>query len=227
MQLDQPSALRLLIRPRAQSTGQGDSLEEVDVRELQTGAVANVVDPLLPSGEALYYLDRSDVTAASFPDTIAALGGGLWVQAQAASALLVDEFGDFTDPSLALNGTVQTAVTLNVVNPLAVPLVCALAWCVGVRSVAGAPGIARVVLQVDGSPFPVQGNAQAVCRPGGPATPGSADASVGGVSRVTLPPGPHVVTLGVQGVDFGSGNNTLAIPGAPTGGGSTYLWLHG
>ena len=227
MQLDQPSALRIIIRPRLLSTGQGDSLEELDVRELQTGAVANVVDPLLPAGEALYYLNRSLLTPPSPPGTVAANGGGLWVQAQSDSGFVVDAFADFTAVSLALNGTVQTAVTLNVVNPLTAPLVCALAWSVGVRSVAGAPGIARVVLQVDGSPAPVQGNAAAVCRPGGPATPASADASVGGVSRVTLTPGAHVVTLGVQGVDFGSGDSTLAIPGVPTGGGPTYLWLHG
>lgn len=79
MQLDQPAALRIVTRPRVQSTGQGDSLEELDVRQFTTGAVADVVDPLLPSGQTLYYLDRESVAPPLFPNVIAATGGGRWL----------------------------------------------------------------------------------------------------------------------------------------------------
>lgn len=79
MQLDQPAALRIVTRPRVLSTGQGDSLEELDVRQLTTGAVADVVDPLLPSGQTLYYLDRESAAPPVFPNVVPARGGGRWL----------------------------------------------------------------------------------------------------------------------------------------------------
>lgn len=82
MQLDQPSSLRIVIRPRLQSVGQGDSLEELDVREFaDKGTVANVVDAALPTGEALYYLDRDSTAAIMIPNVVPALGGGRWLVA--------------------------------------------------------------------------------------------------------------------------------------------------
>lgn len=227
MQLDQPAPLRLVIRPRAESIGRSDSLEEIDVRELQTGCVANVADPLLPAGQLLYVLNRQSTAPVDPPRVLAANGGGRWLPAQASSDYVVDVFADYTGPLLALSASPQTLVTLNVTNPLAENLVCDLAWGFGARSPTGAPGIARGVLLVDGSPAPVQGNAFAICRPGGPATPASNDVTTSGVSRVTLTPGAHVVTLELTGVDFGSGANTLSVVGVPTGGGATYLWISG
>lgn len=80
MQLDQPAELRIVIRPRLQSLGEGDSLEELDVRQFaQKGTVANVVDAALPNGEALYYLDRSSTAAVMIPNIVPALGGGRWL----------------------------------------------------------------------------------------------------------------------------------------------------
>ena len=80
MQLDQPAALRIVIRPRLQSLGEGDSLEELDVRQFaEKGTVANVVDAALPNGEALYYLDRASTAAVMIPNIVPALGGGRWL----------------------------------------------------------------------------------------------------------------------------------------------------
>lgn len=80
MQLDQPASLRIVTRPRLLSIGRGDSLAELDVREFaEKGTVANVVDPVLPTGEALYYLDRASAAPVVVPNVIAATGGGRWL----------------------------------------------------------------------------------------------------------------------------------------------------
>ncbi len=123
MLLDPPSALRLNLRPRLLSVGSGDSLEELDVRELETGSLASVTDPTLTTGQTAYWLDRSATDPVVAPDVIAATGGGRWFA--------------FAPSGSGGSGDVAT---VNIVGRLANE---------GLRAVVGTPGKAVVVRGYD------------------------------------------------------------------------------
>jgi hypothetical protein len=200
MQLDQPAALRIVTRPRVISTGQGDSLEELDVRQMTTGAVADVVDPLLPAGQTLYYLDRASAAPPVFPNIVAARGGGRW--------LIISGGGGGGISAAANVGAGPGEVFQNI-----------LAGVLNLRTIASPDG--SVSVATVGSQVQLEVQAYTTVQDEGAPLPqrdvinfvgaGVTAADVAGVTTVTIPGGGS----GTVG-DF-TGNKALAV-GAPVAG---------
>lgn len=179
------------------------------------GAVVTVADGLGASVLRTFLaLRKADPATPS--DRLTTLLAAAGAFSAAPTPLLVSAF--YTG-LLALTSDPQVLLTLTVTNPFDVPLPALIAWSVGARSIAGAPGIVRASLSYDDNPTAPQGNNGQQSRGGGaPSAAGEVDITVSGVSGVSLLPGSRNVELSVSGVDFGSGATTLAVVGTGSSG---------